>query len=456
MSHRSPHQIMMISMHGYVSGRAELGRPDTGGQVVYVLKLSECLARLGYMVDVYTRRFEEQPEIEDLDERVRIVRIPSGGPELIRKEWMCDVVPEWVANAETSIRERGLSYSAIDSHYWDAGLAGEALARRLRVPHIHTPHSIGTWKRSNLEGDPAALERQYNFARRIRAERAIYGEADAVIATTPQQSAILAGAEYGVDPEKVVMLTPGYDDARFYPVSDATRQAIKRGMGIDGPLILALGRIAANKGYDLLVRALPTVLERVPDARLMLAIGSSDPTSGEVRQVEELKGLVLRLGLRDRVLFRDYVPDEALADTYRAADVFALSSRYEPFGMTAVEAMACGTPTVITTEGGLWEMVSWGSEAIYADPLDPPVFGHAIVTVLRYPRIARALSRNGSDRARATFAWNGIAQEVASVIQEVGPRGHAAMDRPPLRQGSLVAGLRAGERVRGWVGAASS
>ncbi len=89
-------------------------------------------------------------------------------------------------------------------------------------------------------------------------------------------------------------------------------------------------------------------------------------------------------------MFRDYIPDDQLADYYRAADVFALSSRYEPFGMTAVEAMACGTPTVVTTEGGLWEQVTWGLEALYANPFDPEAFGHAIATVLQHPRVAAA------------------------------------------------------------------
>ncbi len=433
MPARAPRRIMMISIHGYVAGQAQMGLPDTGGQVVYVLRLSECLARLGYRVDIYTRRFGDQPAIESLGDRVRIVRIPCGGPQLIRKEWMCDVIPEWVANAEAYVARHGLAYAFIDSHYWDAGLAGDALATSLGIPHLHTPHSIGSWKRDNMDGDPADLDRQYNFTRRIRDERAIYDRADAIIATTPQQRDVLLDGEYEVESGKIAVIPPGYDDARYFPVSAATRQAIKHDLGVDGQLVLALGRVAANKGYDLLLRAMPTVFERLPDARLMLAIGSTNPTPGEARQVEELRLLAAELGIADRVLFHDFVPDEMLADTYRAADVFALSSRYEPFGMTAVEAMACGTPVVVTTEGGLWEMVAWGTEALYADPQDPPAFGHAIVTVLRYPRIARQLARFGSHRARATFTWNGIAQQLMTVLQDVGESRRAG--RSPQDQG---------------------
>jgi mannosylfructose-phosphate synthase len=451
----------MISTHGYVSGQPELGRPDTGGQVVYVLRLSESLARLGYRVDIMTRRFEDQEPVESLGERVRIVRIPAGGPALIRKEWMCDVIPEWVANAERFIRSKRLTYEFIDSHYWDAGLAGDGLSRRLGVTHLHTPHSIGSWKRDNMEGDPADLERQYNFRRRIRDERAIYQAADALVATTPQQREILVNGEYEVAPDKVVMIPPGFDDTTFFPVSAATRQALKRELGVDGQLVLALGRVADNKGYDLLLRSMPTVLSRVPGTQLLLAIGSTEPTPGEARQVEALRQLAADLGIADRVLFRDYIPDEWLADTYRAADVFALSSRYEPFGMTAVEAMACGTPTVMTTEGGLWELVAWGLEAIYANPLDPEAFGHAMATVLLYPRIASQLSRSGSHRARASFTWNGIAQQLVNVEQLLEDPA-AGQDRA-LALGPRAAGIRARpisvgapEEELEWVPAASS
>jgi mannosylfructose-phosphate synthase len=457
MPARKPERIMMISLHGYVAVDTELGRPDTGGQVVYVLKMAESLARLGYQVDVFTRQFDDQPMIEQISERARIVRIPAGGGDLIRKEWLSEAVPEWVANAEAWIHDHDLTYTSIGSHYWDAGLAGDKLARLLGVPHVHTPHSLGAWKRASLDGDSAALDRQYNFRERVQSERSIYQRAEMVVATSPQQADLLVGVDYGVPREKVAMLPPGYDDTRFFPVANATRQAIRRDLAVDDNMILAIGRIAANKGYDLLIRALPTVVERVPDAHLLLAIGATVPTPGEAQQVEEFKALAGQLGVGEQVRFRDHVPDDALADTYRAADVFALSSRYEPFGMTAVEAMACGTPTVVTTEGGLWQMLSWGADAIYADPLDPASFGIAIATILRYPDVAERLAEGGAARARATFTWNGIAQQLADVLHQVGAErpGVDATPRPDRVPAATGPG-RTRKEDRSWVAAASS
>lgn len=415
-------RIMMISTHGYVSESPEFGKPDTGGQVVYVLELAKCFGRLGFQVDIYTRRFEDQPAIDEIDERVRVVRIPCGGPDFIPKETLCDQIPEWVENTLAHVKQQNLQYAFINSHYWDAGLAGQSLSNSLSVAHVHTPHSIGVWKRDNMDGDPMELETKYNFQRRVREEKVIYDECDVLIATTPQQRDLMKNTDYDVPVEKIRVIPPGYDDTRFYPVSLSSREALKTDLDAHGPIVLALGRMAHNKGYDLLIRSMPFVLERIPEARLMLAIGSTEPSERELEQIKDLHGIIDSLDIKRSVIFRDYIPDEQLPDYYRAADVFALSSRYEPFGMTAVEAMACGTPTVITTEGGLWEQVTWGLEAIYANPFDPNAFGDAIANILQYPRVGAQMARHGSQKSRARFTWTGIAQQVIRELEAVGPK----------------------------------
>ena len=138
----------MVSTHGYVAAEAPLGMPDTGGQVVYVLELSKKLAQLGYKVDIWTRRFEDQPEIEKVEPDVRIIRMPCGGKEFIAKEFLYKKLPAWGENALRFIKKKRLKYQFINSHYWDAGLAGQHLSEVLGVPHIHTPHSIAHGRRS--------------------------------------------------------------------------------------------------------------------------------------------------------------------------------------------------------------------------------------------------------------------------------------------------------------------
>jgi mannosylfructose-phosphate synthase len=414
-------RIGMVSTHGYVAADPPLGAADTGGQVVYVLELAKKLAQLGYEVDIWTRRFEDQPEIDFINERVRVIRVPCGGRQFLGKEYLVRHLPEWAENALRFIQRHGLKYQFFNSHYWDAGFATQRLAEALGVPHVHTPHSLGLWKKQLMErdfpADAATLEKKYNFTQRINEERILYHACQQVIATTPPQVDMIV-QDYGTPADLVHMIPPGYDDNRFYPVSAATREAIRQRLGFKGKVVLAIGRLARNKGYDLLIDAFSLVAPRIEGSVLHLAVGGTELNPNEQAILDELKAQAERLGLADRIVFAGFVADADLADHYRAADAFVLSSRYEPFGMTAIEAMACGTPTVVTTHGGLYRALTFGRHALYADAFDKEDLGISIVKILKHPRLATRLTRMGAHKARSLFTWTGIAQQLVSLIEE--------------------------------------
>jgi len=414
-------RIGMVSTHGYVAAVPPLGAADTGGQVVYVLELSKKLAQLGYEVDIWTRRFEDQLEIEPVNEQVRVIRVPCGGGRFISKEYLYEKLPEWSENALRFISRHGLNYQFLDSHYWDAGIAAQHLSEVLGVPHFHTPHSLGIWKKRQMEsdypGDAATFEQRYNFGQRIRHETLLYLAADKLIATTPQQLDLLL-EDYGVPEENCSLIPPGYDDNRFFPVGEASRQAIRQRLGFTGKVVLVLGRLARNKGYDLLVDAFELVARREPKALLRLELGGAERTPLEDAILGELKAQVAHLGLEDRVHFGSFIPEEDLADYYRAADLFVLCSRYEPFGMTAIEAMASGTPTVVTTHGGLFRALTFGRHALFADTFDKEDLGITMVKVFRHPRLRARLSRMGAHKARSLFTWTGIAQQLIALVEQ--------------------------------------
>jgi len=414
-------RIAMVSTHGYVAAQPPLGAADTGGQVVYVLELSKKLAQLGYEVDIWTRRFEAQPAEEQCLPGVRVVRVPCGGAEFIPKEYLHEALDEWCDAALAQISAEGHEYAFINSHYWDGGVAGQALARALGAPHIHTPHSLGLWKQRQMltdyPADAAQFEKAYNFTERNRTEALLYREADLVVATTPDQVDLLLD-DYAVPSCKLRMIPPGYDDTRFFPVGASTRELARRNLGFEGKVVLSLGRIARNKGYDLLIRAFAEVVAREPDARLVLAIGGERLEPPEAQILAACRSLASELGVEDRVSFTGFVPDEALAELYRAADVFVLSSRYEPFGMTAVEAMACGTPTVVTTHGGLFRTLRFGISGLFADTFDAMDLGITILKPLRHAPLAERLSRYGAETARSLFTWTGVAQQLIGAIEQ--------------------------------------
>jgi mannosylfructose-phosphate synthase len=410
-----PRRIAMVSTHGYVGSDPPLGAADTGGQVVYVLELSKKLAQLGYEVDIWTRQFEDQVASEWVAPGVRVLRVPCGGPGFIPKEHLHRDLDEWTADALRRIRAEGLSYAFLNSHYWDAGMAGEKLCAALGIPHVHTPHSLGIWKQRQMirdfPGDASAFETNYNFTVRNRNEHRLAAQADLVIATSPDQIEILRN-DYDVPTQKIVMIPPGYDDTRFYPVGNDSRELLRRKFGFQGKVILSLGRIARNKGYDLLVKAFAEVVARDPTARLHLAIGGERLQPSEEALLESCRTLACDLGVSSYVSFSGFVADAEMADLYRAADIFVLSSRYEPFGMTAIEAMACGTPVVVTTHGGLCRVLRFGIDGLFADTFDPLDLAITILKPLQYPRLAARLSRRGAEAARRGFTWTGITQQL--------------------------------------------
>jgi mannosylfructose-phosphate synthase len=419
---RKRERIAMVSTHGYVAAEPPLGLPDTGGQVVYVLELAKKLAQLGYEVDIWTRRFEDQPETEKVDDHVRIIRMPCGGKEFIPKEYLYKKLPEWTENALRYIQKKRYKYEFINSHYWDAGLAGQHMAEELSVPHIHTPHSIGTWKQRLMREDSPdsdeQLEKTYNFSRRIHHESTLYRECDIVVATSPIQLDMFK-ADYSLPADKVQMIPPGYDDNRFFPVSEATRYSIRESLQYDPQIkvVSSIGRLARNKGFDLLVDAFAVVAEHMDNVVLRLAVGTENEQTMEDPMLKEMIDKIKALGIQERVILSGSLEDPDMPDFYRAADVFCLPSRYEPFGMTAIEAMACGTPTVVTTNGGLYRTLTYGVDALYADSFDAGDFGYTILKALRHPAIHNRLAYSGAHKVRSLFTWTGIAQQLLKAVE---------------------------------------
>jgi len=175
-----------------------------------------------------------------------------------------------------------------------------------------------------------------------------------------------------------------------------------------------------------LIRALPELRQIVPDARLQLAVGANSRADEE--KIEKWKGLADELDVGEHVNWLGYVEDTEMAEYYRAAPVFALPSRYEPFGMTAVEAMACGTPCVVTIHGGLEEMFDFGAHALFADPKRPIEYAVMLSMPLRYPQLRERLSIAGARFARRRFGWLSIAKRTLEVFE----RAKRMSDREPV------------------------
>ncbi len=397
-------RLGMFSVHGYVDAEPRLGDTDTGGQVTYVLGLSKALASLGVAVDLFTRRFDGRAAEEAVAEGFRIVRIPCGPDEFIIKEEMLPYWPEFADNCERRIKDEGLSYQLLHSHYWDAGYVCRLLAPRLQLKFVHTSHSLGAWKRERMGGDAAEMERVYHFEERIAEERRVFAAAAGITVTNPA-SVEKYKEFYGFESGNMVVIPPGVNTARFNPEDDGRAVA-----GTERPYVFSLSRIDTNKGLDYLINAFARAAGSSGLA-LVIGGGSAEPEERERRVLEELNDLAAARGVEGRVAFAGYVTDEDLPYFYRRARAFVLPSKFEPFGMTALEAMACGTPVVATNRGGLARYLEDGRDAILVDPSDAEALAAAIMRAAEDEELAAKLVAAGLKTIAREFTWEAIAKK---------------------------------------------
>jgi mannosylfructose-phosphate synthase len=400
--------ICALSVHGYLDPRPILGATDTGGQVTYVLELSKALARLGVAVDIYTRRFGNRSADDTVAQDVRVLRVPCGGDEFIRKEDLLPHLDEYVANMISFVETNGLRYDLIHAHYWDAGYVGVKLADRMGIPLVFTAHSLGAWKKEQMGGDPDEMEKTFKFSQRIRWEKEIFRRASAQTVTTIDGKQAYKRL-YGFESDRLVVISPGVDVRRFRPEPSQPPPRVKT----PANYVFALSRIDSNKGLDFLIRAFDRLRDRC-DASLVIGGGSKDPKPYEVEVKRGLGRLVESLGLSGRVAFTGYIPDDQLDSYYRNARVFVLPSKYEPFGMTVLEAMACGAPVVVTRHGGLSRVLTDRKDCLLVDPSEPEELSSAILEVLSNASLARRLRRAGLELVMKRFSWESIAEQTLS------------------------------------------
>ncbi|MCK4773828.1 MAG: glycosyltransferase, partial [Candidatus Krumholzibacteria bacterium] len=333
--------------------------------------------------------------------------------EFIRKEDLFAHLDELTDNMAAYIDQNGLNYELFHSHYWDAGYVAMNLSERMKVPFIHTAHSLGAWKKEQMGGDPEKMEKLFKFTERIHWENITYRKAAAQTVTT-QDGLDNYKRLYDFESPDLIIIPPGVDTKRFRPLEAGEKD---RDLNAPDKFVFALSRIDSNKGLDLLISAYAKIHDKT-DADLVIGGGSKNPKPHEVEVKQSLENLVQTLGVQDRVRFTGYVPDELLDSYYRRAQVFVLPSKYEPFGMTVLEAMGCGTAVVATRLGGIRHVLNDHKDSLLVDPSDADEFGAALQKILTDRELASSLASTGLALIRSTFSWESIAKRTLDFYEQ--------------------------------------
>ncbi len=401
--------ICMLSTHGYFDPVPQLGRTDTGGQVVYVLQLAKALTTHGMKVDIFTRWFDQsKPQIDPVPgcADVRIVRIPAGPWEFIPKEKIYEVLPELARNMIGFIREQDLNYDLYHGHYVDAGIVTLDVAGEFVRPAFFTAHSLGAWKREQMGGDPVAMEKKYNFEHRISEELRIFKQVKAQTVTTKVQEEKLEQL-YGFTSDNVAVISPGVDVHSFRPPK-AGQEKVKT--DLPDRYVFCLSRIDANKGHDLLLQAFDMVRKKMPDVHLVIGGGSPKPQGTELEVRTAMERIIAERDMCDQVHIVGYVPDELIVPHYQQEELFALPSLFEPFGMTALEAMACGRPVVASKFGGIRNVITSGENGLLVDPQNAEEFAGAMIKLLEERDFSDRIAEAGRQTIQEQYSWEAIAQ----------------------------------------------
>ncbi|MFV0522886.1 MAG: glycosyltransferase [Acidimicrobiales bacterium] len=391
-------RVAMLSLH--TSPLAQPGTGDSGGMNVYVRELSSALAEAGIGTRVYVRRWSDDLDpVVDVEPGFQVVHVPAGPAELAKEDLPAHV-EAFTAGVQADLER--FEPDVIHANYWLSGVAGQLLKERLGPPLVSTFHTLARVKAEVGEPEPEV---------RVRAEAAVMAGSDVVVANCTAEADELVG-HYGVDRNLIEIVPPGVDHALFSPGSQAgARWALQTD---DRPLLLFVGRIQPLKGVDVAVETLAALHHR--DARLWI-VGGASGTGGHA-EVERVEKLIARHGLGDRVHFVAPQPHHLLGSYYRAADVCLVPSRSESFGLVALEAAACGVPTVASAVGGLTTLVDHGHTGYLVEGRDPADHAARVDTILDDPVLARRLSISAAARGR-TYTWAAAAARLRRIYQDL-------------------------------------
>ena len=405
-------RIAIISEHASPLGA--LGGVDSGGQNVYVGQTAKGLAALGYAVDVFTRRDSDRlPEVHAWQTGVRIVHVPAGPPSYVRKEDLLPYMEQFTRYVLRFCAEQRAVYDLVHANFWMSGLVAAEVKRALGTPFVITFHALGRVRRQH-QGTADTFPDE-----RFAVEDRLIAEADAIVAECPQDEEDLIRL-YRADPSRLTIVPCGFDPEELRPVS---KEIARREVGLDPAerVILHVGRMVPRKGVDTVVRGLSRLrVQHGIEARLLIAGGESDaPDPAVTPEIGRLQTIAAEEGIAESVRFVGRLPRAVLKQYYSAADIFVTTPWYEPFGITPVEAMACGTPVIGAAVGGIKFTVRDGETGYLVPPNDPDALAERMAHAFRHPDLLDILRGRALRRANSRFTWASVTAALADLYEDL-------------------------------------
>jgi glycogen synthase len=378
-----------------------------GGLARHVKKLSEGMVEQGQEVHVLTRGGEESPAEEEtagvVIHRVREPKRPTDLGEFVA----------WVERMNADMLAAGVElgdrheFGIVHGHDWLVAIAGDHLARRFGAPLVTTIHAT---EHGRHQGWVDKHPQSYIHG----VERWITNRADRVIACSYYMREQIADI-FAVADEKVTVIPNGIDPDDLQAPDGPELERLRREFAMpDERLVLLIGRLVYEKGFQLALEAMPDLIERVPRTRFLVA--------GSGTHEQELRRQAAGLGLMEHGTFLGWIGDDVLHSLYRIADVCVVPSIYEPFGLVALEAMASGCPCIVADTGGLREVVPHDEAGLRFRARDPGALAEVSARVLSDDELGRRLVAEAYEHLRR-FDWFDVAERTGALYAELAQDG---------------------------------
>ncbi|MDI9639295.1 glycosyltransferase family 1 protein [Geitlerinema splendidum] len=407
-SNQNKGKIALISVHG--DPAVEIGKEEAGGQNVYVRCCGEALAKQGWQVDLFTRKASpDQENIVVHSPNCRTIRLNAGPEAFIGRDDLFGYLPEFVESFKQFQEREGTLYPIIHTNYWLSSWVGMQLRKSQLLKLVHTYHSLGAIKYKSISTIPLVAKT------RLEVEKACLETADCIVATSPQEEEHMR--TYVSEKGNIKVIPCGTNIERFGSVRrEAARDKLQ--LSPDDRVVLYVGRFDPRKGIETAVRAVSHLSsERKAQLKLMIA-GGWTPGEKDGEERDRIGQLTQALGIENNVQFVGRLDHTVLPTYYAAADVCVVPSHYEPFGLVAIEAMACGTPVIASNVGGLKFTVIPEETGLLAPPKDDRAFAEAIDRILADPQWRSQLGEQARSRVEAKFSWDGVASQLGELYSD--------------------------------------
>jgi glycogen synthase len=298
-------------------------------------------------------------------------------------------------------------FDLVHGHDWLVAAACDHLARRFAAPLVTTIHATEHGRHQGWVD-----EHPQSYIHGV--ERWITNRSDRVIACSYYMREQIADI-FGVEEDRVTVIPNGIDPDELQPHDGSELERLRSEFAApDERLVLLVGRLVYEKGFQIALEAMPALIERVPRTRFIVA--------GSGTHEEQLRAQAEELGLGAEGTFLGWIGDDVLHSLYRIADVCVVPSIYEPFGLVALEAMASGCPCIVADTGGLREVVPHDEVGLRFRARDPDDLIAVTARVLSDPDLGGRLVAEAHEHVRR-FDWLDVAERTASVYEALVGRG---------------------------------